>query len=140
MTTYVTKQVDIKREWHLVNLEGQILGRVVSEIAKLLQGKHKVYYTPQLDCGDYVVAINADKVKVSGRKETNKMFYHHSNYPSGLKQISFKEQMNKDPRKIIEWAIAKMLPKNKLRDQRLARLKIFVGNEHTYQDKFKKEK
>jgi large subunit ribosomal protein L13 len=138
-TTYITKQTDIKREWHLVNLEGQILGRAASEIAKLLQGKHKVYFTPQLDCGDYVVAINADKVKVSGRKATNKMYYHHSNYPSGLKQVSFNEQMNKDPRKIIEWAMAKMLPKNKLRDQRLARLKIFVGSEHTYKDKFKKE-
>ncbi len=137
MNTYITKQTDIKREWHLVNLEGQILGRAASEIAKLLQGKHKVYFTPQLDCGDYVVAINADRVKVSGRKATNKMYYHHSNYPSGLKQVSFNEQMNKDPRKIIEWTISKMLPKNKLRDQRLARLKIFVGSEHTYKDKFK---
>jgi len=137
MTTYRTKLKDIKRSWHLIDLKDKILGRQATKIAKILQGKNKVYYTPHLDCGDYVVAINAGQVKVSGKKESDKVYYRHSGYPGGLKTISFKQQMDKDPRKIIEWAVKNMLPKNKLRQPKLRRLKVFVDDKHNYQDKFK---
>lgn len=137
MRTYSTKQKDIKRQWHLVDLKGKILGRVATQIAQLLQGKDKVYYTPHLDCGDWVVAINAAKIKVTGKKIKEKIYYRHSGYPGGLKAVTFEQQMAKDPRKIIEWAVKNMLPKNKLRARRMRRLKVFVGSEHKYKDKFK---
>ena len=138
MKTYITRQSDIKRFWHLVDLKGKILGREASKIAQLLIGKKKVYYTAHLDCGDYIVAINASQVKVSGKKSKQKIYYRHSGYPGGLKEVSFKQQMDKDPRKIIEWAVKNMLPKSKLRDGRMRRLKVFAGSKHKYGDKFKK--
>lgn len=137
MNTYVTKIKDIKREWHLVDVANQVLGRQLTKISSLLMGKHKVYFTPALDCGDYVVVINSDKVKVTGKKETDLLYQWHTNYPGGFRQASFKEQMAKDSRKIIERSIKNMLPKNKLRDPRLARLKVFKTAQHDYQDKFK---
>jgi large subunit ribosomal protein L13 len=138
--TYATKAKDIKREWHLIDLKDQVLGRVGSEIALLLQGKDKPYYTAHLDCGDYVVVLNAAKVKLTGKKKDQKKYYRHSGYPGGFKEISFKQQLERDPTKIILWAVKNMLPKNKLRDNRLRRLKVFIGSEHKYQDKFKQEK
>jgi large subunit ribosomal protein L13 len=138
MKTYTPKKSDIKRNWHLIDLKGKILGRQVSKIAQLLQGKHKRYYSPNLDCGDFVVAINADKIKVTGKKKENKIYYRHSGYPGGLKAVSFKEQKKKDSRKIIERAAKNMLPKNKLRQPRLRRLRVFVGPKHNFDDKFKK--
>lgn len=138
MKTYSVKKKDIKRQWHLVDLKGKILGRVATQIAILLQGKNKVYYTPHLDCGDYVVAINTEKVKTTGKKTKEKIYYRHSGYPGGLKAVTFEQQMAKDPRKIIQWAVKNMLPKNKLRDKRMKRLKVFVASEHKYKDKFKK--
>lgn len=138
MKTHVTKLKDIKREWHFVNVGGKVLGRQASKIAQLLIGKNKVYYAPNLDCGDYIVVINADKVKVTGKKTKEKAYYRHSGYPGGLKKVTFEQQMRKDPRKIIFWAVKNMLPKNKLRKKRLTRLKIFVGEEHDYEDKLKK--
>lgn len=138
MKTYSVKKKDIKRQWHLVDLKGKILGRVATQIAILLQGKNKVYYTPHLDCGDYVVAINTEKVKTTGKKTKEKIYYRHSGYPGGLKAVTFEQQMAKDPRKIIQWAVKNMLPKNKLRDKRMKRLKVFVAGEHKYKDKFKK--
>lgn len=138
MKTYSTKQKNIVRKWHFIDLKNKILGRSASKIAQLLIGKNKVYYAPYLDCGDYVVAVNAKKVKTTGRKANQKIYYRHSGYPSGLKEISFRQQMEKDSRKIIEWAVKNMLPKNKLRDRRMARLKVFSGEEHNYQDKIEK--
>jgi len=135
--TYVTKLKDIKRQWHLIDLKDKIMGRMATKITYLLQGKNKPYYSSYLDCGDYVVAINAKEVKVSGRKDKQKTYYHHSNYPGGFKEITFAKQMEKDPRKLIGWAVKNMLPKNKLRDERLSRLKIFINSEHNYKDKFK---
>lgn len=135
--TKTTKKSEIIRGWHLVDAEGKILGRVATEIANLLMGKSKPYWVPHLDCGDYVVVINAAKVKVSGKKAEQKKYYSHSGYPGGFREISFKEQLGKDPRKIIKHAVAGMLPKNKLRDKRLARLKIFVDEKHPYLEKFK---
>jgi len=140
MTTHITKKSDIKRFWHLVDVKNKILGREASVIAQLLIGKKKVYYTAHLDCGDYVVVVNTSQVRVSGRKPKQKIYYRHSGYPGGLKEISFKEQMAKDPRKVIQWAVKNMLPKNKLRDKRMSRLKIFSDEKHSYEDKFKKSK
>jgi len=137
MKTYSVKKSEIKRGWHLVDAKGQILGRLATKIASLLIGKNKPYFVSHLDCGDYVVVINASQVKVSGRKAQQKKYYRYSGYPGGLKEITFSQQMTKDPTKVIRHAVEGMLPKNKLRDKRLARLKIFVGEEHQYKDKFK---
>ncbi|PIU33105.1 50S ribosomal protein L13 [Candidatus Woesebacteria bacterium CG_4_10_14_0_2_um_filter_39_14] len=136
--TRVTKAKEIKREWHLINAQDQILGRMAVEIAALLMGKNKPSFVPYLDGGDYVVVINAAKVKVSGRKAENKLYYRHSGYPGGFKKVTFAQQMAKDPTQIIRHAVEGMLPKNKLRDQRLARLKVFIDEKHNYEDKFKK--
>lgn len=139
MKTYSTKPKDIQRRWHLVDLEGQVLGRVATQIAQLLMGKHKPYYVPHLDCGDYVVAINAAKIKVTGKKAQQKLYRRHSGYPGGFKEIPFQRQLEKDPTKIILWAVKGMLPKNKLRARRLARLKVFADANHPYQDKLAKK-
>ncbi|PJC28323.1 50S ribosomal protein L13 [Candidatus Shapirobacteria bacterium CG_4_9_14_0_2_um_filter_39_11] len=137
MTTYSPKVSEIKHFWHLIDANGQILGRLASEIATLLIGKNKPYFVPHLDCGDYVVVINAKEIKVTGKKETQKQYYRHSGYPGGFRQVNLKEQMAKDPRKIIEHAVAGMLPKNKLKDKRLVRLKIFIDEKHPYGKKVK---
>ena len=139
MRTYSTKKSDIKRSWHLIDVQGKVLGRSSTQIAQLLIGKTKPYFTPHLDCGDYVVVVNSDQVQVTGRKSKQKTYYHHSNYPSGLKSITFEKQLQKDSRKIIQSAVKNMLPKNKLRSPRLKRLKVFKDNNHIYQDKFKKD-
>lgn len=122
----------IKRVWHIIDVQDQILGRVATKISRLLIGKQKVDYLPNLDGGDYVVVINSDGVKVTGKKELNKFYYRHSNYPGGFKQISVHEQRVKDSRQLIVHAVSKMLPKNKLRADRLKRLKVFPGSEHPY--------
>ncbi|MFC1711331.1 50S ribosomal protein L13 [Patescibacteria group bacterium] len=140
MKTYSLKLKDIKRSWHLIDIQGEVLGRTASKIAQLLQGKNKVYYTANLDCGDYVVVTNASKVKVTGKKFKDKIYYRHSGYPGGLKAVTFEQQMAKDARKVVEWAVKNMLPKNKLRQPRMRRLKVFVTGEHNYQDKFEKVK
>jgi len=141
MKTYSPKGSEIKREWHLVDAKDQILGRLAVQIASLLMGKKKSYFVTHLDCGDYVVVVNADKIQVTGEKKKKKIYRRHSGYPGGFKEITFQQQFAKDPTKIIYHAVEGMLPKNKLRDKRLARLKIFVGPKHNYEDKFKgKEK
>lgn len=122
----------IKRVWHIIDVQNQILGRVATQISRLLIGKQKVDYLPNLDGGDYVVVINSDEVKVTGKKELNKFYYRHSNYPGGFKQISVHEQRVKDSRQLIVHAVSKMLPKNKLRADRLQRLKVFKGSQHPY--------
>lgn len=136
--TKTTKVSEIKRVWDLMDAQDKILGRLSTEIAFLLIGKNKPYYVPHLDCGDYVVVTNASKIKVTGRKKEKKLYYRHSGYPGGFRAISFEEQMQKDPRKIIRYAVSGMLPKNKLRAKRLARLKIFTDEKHPYGDKLRK--
>ena len=138
MKSYATKSSDIKRSWHLIDVKGQVLGRIATDISQKLIGKTKPYFVSHLDCGDYVVVINSDLVEVTGRKRTQKIYYRHSNFPGGLKEITFEEQLKKDSRKIIIRAITNMLPKNKLREKRLKRLKVFKDANHTYQDKLKK--
>lgn len=137
MVTYSTRLSDVKRDWHLFDAKGQILGRLSTKIAALLIGKNKPYYTPHLDCGDWVVVINAKDVKVTGKKRKEKIYYRHSGYPGGLKSLTFEQMMAKDPRKVIFQAVSGMLPKNKLREKRLKRLRVFLGKEHPYENEKK---
>jgi large subunit ribosomal protein L13 len=123
---------NITRKWHLIDLDGQILGRVSAEISTILIGKNKPTYQPNIDEGDFVVAINAAKIKVTGKKLADKSYYSHSGYPGGLKEITLLELLKKDPRKVIERSVKGMLPKNKLQDPRLRRLKVFTDSEHPY--------
>lgn len=137
MLTVATKASDIKREWHLIDVKNKTLGRVSSEIAMLLMGKAKPYFVRNLDCGDYVVIVNAKEVKVTGRKEEQKNYYRHSGYPGGFKKETLKELRIRKPEDIIVHAVKGMLPDNKLKDRMLTRLYVFAGSEHTYQEKFK---
>lgn len=139
--THSTKPVsekDIKRNWHLIDVSDKVLGRITPEIARFLQGKHKRDYVAYLDMGDYVVVINAIKVKLTGKKVEAKEYTRFSGYPGGLKRISFKTMLKDKPAEIIKHAVSGMLPKNKLRERRLTRLFIFADNKHPYADKFKK--
>ena len=139
MKTYSTKKTDIRRKWHLIDAKGLILGRMASNIAQLLIGKNKVYYCSNLDCGDWVIVINAADIQVTGKKESQKKYRWHTGYPGGFRELTFKQMMDKDPAKVIQLAVSGMLPKNKLRAKRLARLRIYAGEEHGYEDKFKKK-
>ena len=138
--TEPTRASDIKRFWHLFDVEGKILGRIASEIAQILIGKSKPYFVSNLDCGDYVVVINAEKIKVTGKKETQKRYSRHSGYPGGLREETLMELRERNPVDIIRFAVLGMLPQNKLQDRMLTRLFIFKGAEHTYGDKFKDKK
>jgi large subunit ribosomal protein L13 len=139
MRTYVVKEKDIKREWYLVNAENKILGRLATEIARILRGKHKPYFTPYLDTGDFVVVINAEKVVLTGKKFNNKIYYKHSGYPGGLKAISAKELLRKKPEEIIKRAIKGMLPKNSLGRKMFKKLKVYRGPEHPHKAQQPKE-
>ncbi len=135
--TYSPSIKAIHHSWHLIDLKDQILGRVAVKIARLLQGKHKPDYSPHLDCGDYVVAINAGEIKVTGRKQEQKTYFRHSGYPGGAKTVPYAKLLQTHPTRIITTAVSGMIAKNKLREPRLKRLKVFAGPEHTYTDKFK---
>lgn len=139
METQVTKFKDIKRNWHLFDAKEEVLGRLASKIASLLLGKNKIYFTPHLDCGDWVVVINSNQIKVTGRKEKQKLYRHHTGYPQGFRELTLAQVRAKDSRKLISLAVAKMLPKNKLRASRLKRLRIFVDDKHPYTNKFKEK-
>lgn len=134
--TVSTKLNEIKREWHLIDVDGLVLGREATRIAALLMGKAKPYFVHNLDCGDYVVIINAKNVKLTGKKEANKSYYRHSGYPGGFKAETVRELRSRRPEAIIRNAVSGMLPQNKLRDRMLKRLLVFAGNEHKYEDKF----
>lgn len=138
MKTYQLRHKDVKRDWHLVDARGQILGRMASGIVKLLMGKHKVTYTPHLDMGDYVVVKNAEKIEVTGKKEKQKVYYRHSGYPGGFKEIAYAKLKKEQPEKLVEFAVKRMLPGNRLKDKRMRRLKVIAGEEHPYKDKFRK--
>ena len=137
-TTTPTKLSDIKRSWHLFDVEGKVLGRIASEIAQVLIGKSKPYFVSNLDCGDYAVVINAKSVKVTGKKELQKKYSRHSGYPGGYREETLMELRKRNPTDIIKFAVLGMLPQNKLQDRMKTRLFIFKGAEHTYKDKFKK--
>lgn len=132
------KASEIKREWHLVDVDGETLGRVSTKIAGLLMGKSKPYFVRNLDVGDFVVVLNSQKVKVTGNKEGKKNYYRHSGYPAGFKSETLSELRARKPEDIIIHAVKGMLPQNRLRDQMLNRLKVFSGTEHSYVDKFAK--
>jgi large subunit ribosomal protein L13 len=136
LLTFQQKKETVKRDWHLVDLNEKVLGRTATEIAKLLIGKHKPTYTSHVDVGDYVVVVNATKVVVTGNKRVGKIYTHHSQYPSGLKQENFEHLIKRNPKKLIEEAVWGMLPKNKLRDPRMKRLKVFANEDHIYSQKF----
>jgi len=125
-----TKKEDVKREWHIIDAKDQILGRVSTKIATLLIGKEKVNVVPNIDCGDFVIVLNSDSVKLTRGKELKKTYYRHSGFPGGLKEIVFADQIKKNSTKVIEMAVKNMLPKNKLRDQRMSRLFVYKGGEH----------
>lgn len=131
---------NMKRNWHLVDLKGKILGRSANEIAKLLQGKHKTDYVSYLDMGDYVVVVNAKSVAVSGKKAEQKTYTYYSGYPGGLREVPFKTLLEKKPQEIITKAVVGKLPKNKLRDRRMTRLYVYPDEQHPYADKFKDNK
>lgn len=132
MSTNVLSSKDIKREWHEIDASGKILGRLATDVAKILMGKNKVNYVPYLDNGDYVVILNASKVKVTGKKEDQKLYTRHSGYPGGLKREPFNKLINRRPTAIIEHAVWGMLPKNRLGRQMIKKLKVFPGSEHPY--------
>ena len=134
-----TKKSQIERKWHLIDAEGQVLGRLASRITPILTGKCKPYFVKHLDCGDHVVVINAKKIAVTGRKESRKVYQSYSGYPGGLKKTPLSRLREKSPEKIIEKAVYNMLPKNKLRSDQMTRLHVFAQDKHPYEDKFKKE-
>jgi large subunit ribosomal protein L13 len=133
MKTYSAKPSDITRAWHVIDASETTLGRISTEVAQLLTGKKKPMFTHHVDCGDFVIVINADKLQVTGQKTTDKIYYHHTGFPGGIKARSLKDQQTIDATKIIETAVRGMLPVNKLRDGRLKRLKIYAGAEHGHE-------
>jgi large subunit ribosomal protein L13 len=132
MKTFSAKTHEVKRDWYLIDADQKVLGRLATEIARRLRGKHKAEYTPHVDTGDYIVVTNAEKVIVTGRKFTDKMYYNHSGYPGGIKETSFAKLQAKNPARIIERAVKGMLPKNPLGRAMYRKLKIYVGSEHPH--------
>jgi len=132
MKTFMLRKEDVKRDWYLVDATGKTLGRLASEIAKILMGKNKPTYTPHIDGGDFVVVVNAEKVFVTGKKLNQKIYYKHTGYFGHLKETTLKEMLEKKPEEVIRLAVRGMLPKNKLRDKRLKRLKVYAGPEHPH--------
>ena len=138
MKTTVVKGNQVQRSWHLIDLQDQTLGRVCTQIAQILIGKDKPAFSYHRDDGDYVVAVNADKIQVTGSKLKEKIYRHHTHWSGGLKELTLAEMMKKDARQVIIRGVYGMIPKNKLRDIRITRLKVFVGADHPYADKLTK--
>ena len=133
MKTYNATKETARHSWYMVDASGKTLGRLASEVAKRLRGKHKPEYTPHVDTGDYIIVINADQIKVTGAKTTDKVYYSHSGYPGGIKAITFEKLLAKHPEKVIEKAIKGMLPKNPLGRAMYRKLKVYAGSEHPHQ-------
>lgn len=132
MKTKVLKKEDVTRGWYVVDASDRVLGRFASRIALILTGKNKAQYTPHVDCGDFVVIVNADKFRVTGKKMTDKIYYSHSFFPGGLKQINLEAMLKKHPGRALYHAVSGMLPKNRLRSKRLKRLKIYTSSDHPH--------
>ncbi|MCK5524737.1 MAG: 50S ribosomal protein L13 [Thiomargarita sp.] len=132
MKTFTAKPQAVEHQWFIIDANNLVLGRLASEIARRLRGKHKPEYTPHVDTGDYIVVINAEKVHVTGRKRTDKMYHHHSGYPGGIKSISFDKLLEKAPERIIEIAVKGMLPKGPLGRAIFGKLKVYAGTEHQH--------
>lgn len=133
MKTYMPKAEDIERQWYVVDAADVPLGRLASNIAQILRGKHKPMFTPHLDTGDFVIVINAEKVVLTGKKWDQKVYYHHSNYPGGLKATVYKEMRKKFPERIVELAVRRMLPQNKLGRAMFKKLKVYKGEHHPHE-------
>ncbi len=132
MKTYSAKAEEVSRDWFVVDAADKTLGRLASEIAHRLRGKHKAEYTPHVDTGDYIVVINAEKIRVTGAKATDKMYYHHTGFPGGIKSISFEKQIDKAPERVIQSAVKGMLPRNPLGRAMFKKLKVYAGTEHPH--------
>ncbi len=139
MKTYSTKAGDIKRDWHVVDATDKTLGRLASEVAVLLMGKHKPLYVTHLDVGDYVVVVNAGKIRVTGRKAEQKVYYRHSGYPGGLREVVYKDAFARSPRYVLEHAVRGMLPKNSRGEAMFKKLRVYSGSEHLHQAQIKEK-
>lgn len=132
MSTQVAKQSEIKRDWFVIDLEGKVLGRAATEIARILRGKNKPIYTPSVDTGDFVVVLNAEKVVLTGNKMANKMYHRHTGFPGGIRSINAEKLLASKPEELIKKAVKGMLPKNKLGRQMFKKLKVYTGVEHPH--------
>ena len=132
MKTFVPSEAAIERKWYVVDAEGKTLGRLTSEVAKILRGKHKPIFTPHMDTGDYVIIVNAAKIKVTGKKLEQKIYYHHSDYVGGMKETRLKEMLAKKPERVVELAVKGMLPKGPLGRQMYKKLFVYAGPEHKH--------
>ncbi len=133
MKSYIAKPADVQRKWYVVDAEGKTLGRMATEIATILRGKHKATFTPHVDGGDFVVVVNADKVVLTGKKLDQKMYRYHTGYVGGLKEITYREMMEKKPEEVVMHAVSGMLCKNKLRSRMMTRLRVFAGPNHGHE-------
>lgn len=132
MKSFMASPATIERKWYVVDATGYTLGRLASEVAKVLRGKNKPIFTPHMDCGDYVIVVNAEKIKVTGKKLDQKIYYNHSDYVGGMRETTLKEMMNKKPEKVIELAVKGMLPKGPLGRQMIKKLHVYAGAEHNH--------
>ncbi len=133
MKTYMPKAGEVERNWYLIDAEGQVLGRLATEIASILRGKNKAEYTPHMDMGDFVVVVNADKVVLTGKKQEQKVYRRHTGYPGGLREVSYGRMMEKHPERVLEKAVRGMLPKNSLGRAMFRKLKVYAGPDHKHQ-------
>ena len=131
--TYVTKPEDIERNWYVVDASGKTLGRLASEVAQIVRGKHKPIFSPSVDAGDYVIVVNAERIHVTGDKREQKIYYRHSGYPGGLKEVSLRRMLENHPTRVITHAVKGMLPKNRLGRAMLKKLKVYAGPNHPHQ-------
>ena len=132
MKTVTAKEAEVNRDWHVVDAAGQTVGRIATEIARVLSGKHKPTYSTHVDVGDFVVVVNAEKVHLTGNKWSQKLYRRHSGYPGGLRERTAKQMLDKQPEKVLELAVRGMLSKNRLRDPRMTRLKVYAQGEHPH--------
>ena len=132
MTTYIPSADQVRHDWYVIDASDEVLGRIATRAATILMGKHKPDYTPFLKTGDFVVVVNAEKVKLTGKKEDNKKYYRHSGYPGGIRNVTAKQLRENHPHRLVEYAVQRMLPKNKLGRQLGSRLKVYAGPEHPH--------
>ncbi|MEE9304760.1 MAG: 50S ribosomal protein L13 [bacterium] len=133
MRTVSLRKEDVERKWLVVDAEGKVLGRMASQVASILRGKHKPFFTPHVDCGDFVIVVNADKVRLTGKKLLNKSYYFHSNYPGGLKTVQAGKMLEKRPVRMVELAVRRMLPKTKLGRAMFKKLKVYASPDHPHE-------
>lgn len=139
MKTYSPKISEIKRQWHVIDAQGQVLGRLATQVARLLKGKHKPTYATHLDTGDYVIVVNASQIRVTGNKKEQKTYYRHSGYPKGLKSTNLENMLDSHPERVIRWAVEGMLPKSSLGKAMMRKLKVYASPEHPHQAQVAKE-